>query len=632
MKNCKTFEKKLVAYIHGELSERDFQTVGAHLETCGSCRAELETLRATLDLLGEALEAASAPEELSAWRTLPHRVVTPWTTFADYWFSSQFKAVCITSVFAVVAIMFSTTFVVFTFKPPPPCKFEPSSPVRVPKMPLAKVNVRMKKPARLSAKITAVVPKRKLSDFNTEQYDRIVDNAFKLAMENPLSTFSIDVDRASYSNMRRFLNDNQLPPPDAVRIEELVNYFTYDYPQPKGDDPFAVTMEVSRCPWNSGHQLALIGLQGLEIDTEDLPPNNLVFLLDVSGSMSSSDKLPLLKSAMRLLVGQLRREDRVSIVVYAGAAGIVLEPTSDKGRILEAINRLNAGGSTAGGAGIELAYKTARKSFIKEGNNRVILATDGDFNVGVSSDDALVRLIEQKRESGIFLSVLGFGTGNYKDSKMEKLADKGNGNYAYIDDILEAKKVLVTEMGGTLVTIAKDVKIQVEFNPAFVKAYRLVGYENRMLAKEDFADDAKDAGELGAGHTVTALFELIPASAGEVVPEVGALKYQVTGLVKSDDLMTVKLRYKKPDGDVSKLFVQSVEAAELQARAPSGNLRFASAVAEFGLLLRNSEYKGTASYHQVLRRARQAKGADLEGYRAEFIRLVEKTQLLAPSE
>ena len=344
--------------------------------------------------------------------------------------------------------------------------------------------------------------------------------------------------------------------------------------------------------------------------------------------MNSPDKLPLLKSAMRLLVGQLRREDRVSIVVYAGASGLVLEPTSDKKKILAAIDRLSAGGSTAGAAGIELAYRVARKSFIEEGNNRVILATDGDFNVGVSSDDALVQLIEQKRESGIFLSVLGFGTGNYKDSKMEKLADKGNGNYAYIDGILEAKKVLVTEMGGTLVTIAKDVKIQVEFNPAFVKGYRLVGYENRMLAKEDFADDKKDAGELGAGHTVTALYELIPAGSDEEVPVAGALKYQVTGLVKSDDLMTVKLRYKKPDGDTSKLIVQSVEAADFLNTEPSENLRFASAVAEFGLLLRNSEYKGSASYRQVLRRARQAKGSDLEGYRAEFIRLVEKAQLL----
>ncbi|MCK4563641.1 MAG: von Willebrand factor type A domain-containing protein [Verrucomicrobia bacterium] len=700
MKNCKTFEKKLVAYIHGELTDRDFQAVGTHLETCESCRAELETLRATLNLLGEALEAASAPEELSAWRTLPHRVSAHRPTLSDHWYSPRFRAVLVTAAACSVFLLVSLSLVLPRLGGRSETvdaeqSFE-AAPVARPKMPAKKiqvpVEVKKRKPkprlrkrivsqSRSTAKLAeveelnikmpeisgikgglgnmggdgfdslgftmevslfgraqqqasgSVVCLSEVERFNTEQYDRIVDNAFKLAMENPLSTFSIDVDRASYSNMRRFLNSNQLPPPDAVRIEELVNYFHYDYPQPRGADPFAVSMEVSQCPWNTEHQLALIGLQGLEIETADLPPNNLVFLLDVSGSMNSPDKLPLLKAAMRLLVGQLRPEDRVSIVVYAGAAGIVLEPTSDKGRILEAINRLNAGGSTAGGAGIELAYKTARTSFIKEGNNRVILATDGDFNVGVSSDGDLTRLIEEKRESGIFLSVLGFGTGNYKDSKMEKLADKGNGNYAYIDDILEAKKVLVTEMGGTLVAIAKDVKIQVEFNPSQVKAYRLVGYENRMLAKEDFADDTKDAGELGAGHTVTALYELIPATSDEAVPVAGALKYQVTGLVKSDDLMTVKLRYKKPDGDTSKLIVQSVEAADLQAVEVSENLRFASAVAEFGLLLRGSEYRGSASYRQILRRARQAKGRDAEGYRAEFIRLVEKAQLLAaPAE
>ncbi len=685
MKNCKTFEKKLVAYIHGELTDRDFQTVGAHLETCESCRAELETLRATLNLLGEALEAASAPEELIAWRTLPHRVSAHRPTIADHWYSPRLRAVLVTaaacSVFLLVSLSlvlprlgskadtmdaeqsFETAPVAHPKMPPKKIRVPVEIKKRKPKPRFRKRIVAQSKPAELREiampEMVGVkgglgsmdgdglgslgfnmepsyfgrAPQASGQSFNTEQYDRIVDNAFKLAMENPLSTFSIDVDRASYSNMRRFLNNNQLPPPDAVRIEELVNYFHYDYPQPRGIDPFAVTMEVSRCPWNTEHQLALIGLQGLEIETADLPPNNLVFLLDVSGSMNSPDKLPLLKSAMRLLVGQLRAEDRVSIVVYAGAAGLVLKPTSDKDEILAAIDRLSAGGSTAGGAGIELAYRVARESFIEEGNNRVILATDGDFNVGVSSDGSLTRLIEKKRETGIFLSVLGFGTGNYKDSKMEKLADKGNGNYAYIDDILEAKKVLVTEMGGTLVTIAKDVKIQVEFNPAFVKAHRLVGYENRMLAKEDFADDTKDAGELGAGHTVTALYELIPATSDEAVPVAGALKYQVTGLVKSDDLMTVKLRYKKPDGDTSKLIVQSVEAADLQTVETSENLRFASAVAEFGLLLRGSEYKGDANYSQVLRRARQAKGRDAEGYRAEFIRLVEKAQLLAaPAE
>lgn len=464
--------------------------------------------------------------------------------------------------------------------------------------------------------------------YNTEQYDEIVETGFKLAIENPLSTFSIDVDTASYANIRRFLNESQLPPPDAVRIEEMINYFNYDYPQPKGSYPFSVTMELSECPWNKGHQLAMIGLQGLAIELGDLPPNNLVFLLDVSGSMGFPNRLPLLKSALKLLVGQLRSKDKVAIVVYAGAAGVVLEPTSDKAEILKAIEELQAGGSTAGGKGIKLAYKIAEKSFIKEGNNRVILATDGDFNVGVSSDGELVRLIEEKRDSGVYLTVLGFGSGNLKDSKMEKLADKGNGNYAYINDILEAKKVLVTEMGGTLVAIAKDVKIQVEFNPAQVKAYRLIGYENRMLADEDFNNDKKDAGELGAGHTVTALYELIPAGSNEKVPAAGTLKYQKSEVVPSDDLMTVKLRYKEPTGDSSHLISRSVKATDLQSETPSENIQFASAVAEFGLLLRDSEHQGDASFPAVIRRAKAAKGVDEEGYRAEFIRLAEKAQLL----
>jgi Ca-activated chloride channel family protein len=428
--------------------------------------------------------------------------------------------------------------------------------------------------------------------------------------------------------VRRFLTQDQLPPMDAVRIEEMVNYFDYDYPQPSGEDPFVVSMEVTECPWSPGNQLALIGLQGVEIETEDLPPNNLVFLLDVSGSMNDFDKLPLLQSAMKLLVNQLRQEDRVSIVVYAGAAGLVLEPTADKGQIMDAIKRLNAGGSTAGGAGIELAYKIAKQEFIKDGNNRVILATDGDFNVGASSDRDLVRLIEEKRDSGIYLTVLGFGTGNYKDSKMEKLADSGNGNYAYIDDILEAKKVLVKEMGGTLVTIAKDVKVQVEFNPSRVKGYRLIGYENRMLAAADFNDDFKDAGELGAGHTVTALYELIPAGSDMEVPTAGDLKYQATRVIESDELMTVKLRYKNPDENESKLITRAIAVNEIRPLENGGNISFASAVAEFGMMLRGSEYKGTSSYDDILRRAKAAKGSDDEGYRAEFIRLVEKAQLL----
>jgi Ca-activated chloride channel family protein len=527
--------------------------------------------------------------------------------------------------------------------------FEPAAPVERPKMKLNKPKVAASAPKSTTRIVTKVkkssMPSMALpemdsygfagsgvaagqSQFSNEQYDLIVENAFKASMQNPLSTFSIDVDRAAYANVRRFLTNDQQPPMDAVRIEEMVNYFDYDYPQPKGSEPFVVSTEIGECPWNEEHQLALIGLQGVDIETADLPPNNLVFLLDVSGSMNSRDKLPLLKSAMRLLVEQMRPEDRVSIVVYAGAAGVVLEPTADKAEILEAIKRLNAGGSTAGGAGIELAYKLAKQEFMKNGNNRVILATDGDFNVGISSDGDLVRMIEEKRNSGIYLTVLGFGTGNYKDSKMEKLADKGNGNYAYIDDILEAKKVLVNEMGGTLVTIAKDVKIQIEFNPKHVKGYRLIGYENRMLAKEDFNDDRKDAGELGAGHTVTALYELIPMGADLTVPVADSLKYQKTQVVDSDELMTVKLRYKNPDEDESRLIKRAVAVNDVYTMTNSGNLAFASAVAEFGMLLRDSQYKGSANFEDVLERAKAFKGADDEGYRAEFIRLVEKAELL----
>lgn len=480
-------------------------------------------------------------------------------------------------------------------------------------------------------------------DFNTEEYDRIYENPFLVVGQNPLSTFSIDVDTASYTNTRRFLNDNQLPPADAVRLEELVNYFDYDYPQPTGADPFSVVTELSRAPWNPEHELLMVGIQGQELATEELPPNNLVFLLDVSGSMNQPNKLPLLKNAMKLLVEQLDGGDtppgvasrhRVSIVVYAGAAGLVLEPTpgDEADQILAAINALEAGGSTAGGAGIELAYKVAKENFIPDGNNRVILATDGDFNVGPSSDGQLVRLIEEKRDDGIFLTVLGFGTGNYKDSKMEQLANKGNGNYAYLDSILEAKKALVTEMGGTLVTIAKDVKLQIEFNPGAVKAYRLLGYENRLLNAEDFNNDQKDAGELGAGHSVTALYELIPADSEDAVPGVDPLQYQQTTVVPSDDLMTLKLRYKQPDADASKLLQTSLNRQDISGASSSSaseNLQFASAVAEFGLLLRDSQYKGNASYESVLARAEQAKGADFHGYRSEFLTLVEQADLLS---
>ena len=474
-------------------------------------------------------------------------------------------------------------------------------------------------------------------EFSREGYDNINENKFLKVSDNPLSTFSIDVDAASYSNVRRFLNQGQLPPAGAVRIEEMVNYFHYEYPQPTGKDPFSINTEISDAPWNKDHKLVLIGLQGEKISTDNLPASNLVFLIDVSGSMMTANKLPLVKASMKMLVDQLRAQDKVAMVVYAGAAGLVLEPTSgsDKTKIKEAIDKLEAGGSTAGGAGIKLAYKTAKEHFVKGGNNRVILCTDGDFNVGESSDDAMERMIEEERKSGVFLTVLGYGMGNYQDAKMQKLADKGNGNHAYIDGISEAKKVLVNEFGGTLFTIAKDVKLQIEFNPAKVQGYRLIGYENRMLAKEDFNDDKKDAGELGSGHTVTALYEIIPVGVkSDFLKGVDSLKYQknIVPLSKSlqtDEILTVKFRYKEPDGDVSKLIEHPVKDNQIAIAKTSDNFRFAASVAQFGMLLRNSEFKSASSYSDVLNLARKAKGSDEEGYRSEFIHLVESAEMLA---
>jgi len=464
---------------------------------------------------------------------------------------------------------------------------------------------------------------------NTEGYATIHENGFKDVKHNPLSTFSIDVDKASYANVRRYINMGQKPPVDAVRIEEMVNYFTYDYPQPDGDHPFTVSHELSTCPWNNSHQLLQIGLQGKEIDKENLPPSNIVFLLDVSGSMSDHNKLPLLKSAFRLLVKELRPEDRIAIVVYAGAAGVVLESTagSEKDKILQSLDKLSAGGSTAGGAGLKLAYKIAQQNFIKEGNNRIILATDGDFNVGASSDAEMERMIEVEREKGVFMTVLGFGMGNYKDSKMETIADKGNGNYAYIDNIQEANKVFVSEFGGTLFTIAKDVKFQIEFNPERVKSYRLVGYENRLLNDEDFNDDKKDAGEMGAGHTVTALYEIVPAGSDQSYVDIDPLKYQsnrdnMSNRGTTEELMTIKLRYKKPDGNKSTLYEIAVNGKVKKFDRTSDNFRFASAVAQYGMILRGSDYLKQGTVGAVLTQARGAKGEDSEGYRGEFIKLV----------
>jgi len=471
---------------------------------------------------------------------------------------------------------------------------------------------------------------------NTEQYEHLDENTFKTPEEKPLSTFSIDVDAASYANLRRFINNGQLPPQDAVRIEEMINYFNYDYEPAKGNEPFSINTEVSQAPWNEEHQLVHIGLQGKQIPTENLPASNLVFLIDVSGSMSDRNKLPLLKSAFKMLVQQLRPEDKVSIVVYSGAAGCVLPPTSgnEQEKIIDALAKLNAGGSTAGGAGINLAYKMAKKHFVKGGNNRVILATDGDFNVSASSNEAMEELIEEKRDEGVFLTVLGFGMGNYKDAKMEILADKGNGNYAYIDNLLEAKKVLVNEFGGTLFTIAKDVKIQVEFNPANVTAYRLIGYENRLLSAADFNNDKKDAGELGSGHTVTALYEIIPSGVDSWFKPIDDLKYQKkkTPTKQADfgaELLTVKLRYKAPDGDVSKLITRTVANKTVSLAQSSDNLRWSAAVATYGMLLKKSDYVEEADHKTVIKLAKSARGKDVNGYRIEFINLVETSQFMA---
>jgi Ca-activated chloride channel homolog len=470
-------------------------------------------------------------------------------------------------------------------------------------------------------------------DFNTEEYARIYENQFLSAITNPLSTFSIDVDTASYSNVRRQILYGNMPYPDSVRIEELINYFTYDYPEPENNAPFSFNTEISECPWNTEHRLFHIGLQAKKVSFENLPPNNLVFLIDVSGSMEDENKLPLLKGAFELLINELRSVDRISIVVYAGAAGLVLPPTTcnNKETILTALNNLNAGGSTAGGEGLILAYDTALKYYNPLGNNRIILATDGDFNVGPSSDSEMTRLIEDKRNQGIFITVLGFGMGNYKDTKMESIADHGNGNYAYIDSLKEAKKVLVSEMGGTLLTIAKDVKIQIEFNPALVESYRLIGYENRMLAKEDFDDDTKDAGELGAGHTVTALYEIIPVNESAITDD-HELRYQQTEITENayslDELLLIKFRYKKPDSDISTLIEIPVKDSSVPLMSTSNNFRFSAAVAEWGLLLRGSEFKADATYNQVIELAESSTGSDLDGYRKEFIDLVTASKQL----
>jgi Ca-activated chloride channel family protein len=470
-------------------------------------------------------------------------------------------------------------------------------------------------------------------DFNTEEYSRITENPFLQTLEHPMSTFAADVDAASYANARRFIVSNQLPYPDAVRTEEFINYFNYDYNYPDSDHPLAINLEYGECPWNSSNKLIHVGLQGKALRNAEKKASNLVFLLDVSGSMNSPNKLPLLKKAFKMLVGQLDQQDRIAIVVYAGSAGLVLPstPGSKKGRILNALDKLQAGGSTAGGAGIQLAYQVAKDNFIKAGNNRVILATDGDFNIGVSSSSELVRMIEGKRDDGIFLTVLGFGMGNYKDDRLQELADRGNGTHAYIDNILEAKKVLVTEINATLYTIAKDVKIQVEFNPVKVKSYRLLGYENRMLRNQDFRDDKKDAGEMGAGHTVTAIYEIVPNNDDNTLAK-DELKYQTTKIkdsaINSKDVMTLRIRYKQPDGDESTEFSKVLAGDPEDLDDTSNNFRFSAAVAQFAMILRKSETIGKSSPADVLKLATAATGKDAYGYRAEFINLVRRVDAL----
>ncbi|WDF45451.1 von Willebrand factor type A domain-containing protein [Chryseobacterium sp. KACC 21268] len=463
---------------------------------------------------------------------------------------------------------------------------------------------------------------------NQESYDEWKENQFESAKANPLSTFSIDVDNASYSNVRRMINNGQKVDKNAVRIEEMINYFKYDYPQPKNNQPFSINTEYNDSPWNPKHKLLKIGLQGKTLNEKELPASNLVFLIDVSGSMNEQNKLPLLKTSFKILLEKLRPQDKVAIVTYAGSAGVVLEPTSakNKEKILTALENLSAGGSTAGGQGIELAYKLAQENLVKKGNNRVILATDGDFNVGVSDNSELQKLIEEKRKSGIYLTCLGFGMGNYKDNRLEMLADKGNGNYAYIDNMQESNKFLGKEFAGSMYAIAKDVKIQIEFNPKFVKSYRLIGYENRKLKNEDFKNDKIDAGELGIGHTVTAIYEVIPVNSdSEFSPQDVDLKYSNTGSKNEfgDELATVKFRYKNPDEDVSKELIQTIKDSKNQLNSASSDFKFASSVAWFGLVLRQSEFIKDKDLDKIINLSKQGKSNDEDGYRSEFIRLIE---------
>jgi Ca-activated chloride channel family protein len=681
-------DPKLTAFALDELEEPEKAAVAKEIAASPEGQQEVLEIRALAGALHTEFAAemeGRAPASPASQRSALHDHRSLADIRGDRWFWTIARPLSIAAVLAVAAII--AAIAIGTFRsgdrvdkfaqyrsdtaPPAELEFDlskiPTSTQKRREPPIeAPVDAEVSSTPFLASGGIAIAPaaqalqddvrfRETSGQFSTATYDHIEENPFLDAKSNPLSTFSIDVDTASYSNVRRFINEGALPPKDAVRIEELINYFTYDYSQPNDDKPFAVQADVAGCPWEASHRLVRIGLKGKEIAADKRGASNLVFLLDVSGSMMPLERLPLVKQAMRLLTEKLTENDRVAIVVYAGSSGMVLPSTTGdhKEQILDALENLQAGGSTNGAEGIQLAYSVAQKNFIKGGINRVILATDGDFNVGVTSQGDLIRLIQEKAKAGVFLSVLGVGTDNLKDSTMQKLADKGNGNYAYLDSLDEARKVLVQQINGTLVTIAKDVKIQVEFNPARVQSYRLIGYEKRILRKEDFSNDKIDAGEIGAGHTVTALYEVVPVGAAPdpaaSVPPIDRLKYgrgepvtakgsvardnaspartgRDNGASDNSEMLTVKLRYKKPDGDKSELLERVVTDSDTGFAKASPDFKFAAAVAEFGMLLRDSEHKGNASLGAVIEWAQEGKGADPNGYRQGFIDLVRKAR------
>jgi len=630
-------DPRWTAYALGELADTDRAELDRLLESSSEARAYLASLREAISLIETELAAAPSPalDDLQRRRIQSAATTTTRSSRRRRWVAGSIAAAASALVVLGIGIVHNST-----------SDAELASGDRAEHEPAVgpgyfkyQAQLGVELPNGSYATDAALVMARNKNQLdsidlvhNTEAYSKIDDNPFHRTKQDPLSTFSADVDTASYSNIRRFLSDGALPPKDAVRIEEMINYFAYSYPEPDRGEPFSITTEVGPAPWDTSHRLVRIGLKTPSIDDAQVPARNLVFLIDTSGSMQDANKLPLLKQSLGLVVDHLRPQDRVSLVVYAGAAGLVLPPTSDKETIRQALTRLEAGGSTNGGEGIQLAYDVAQKHLVKGGINRIILCSDGDMNVGITSEGDLSRLIEKERERGVFLTVLGFGMGNLKDSTMEKLADRGNGNYAYIDSLSEARKVLVKEAGATLVTVAKDVKLQVEFNPTTVAGYRLIGYENRVLANQDFNDDKKDAGDLGAGHTVTALYELVPAGVTVPSPDVDPLKYQsaTTPAAVEGELMTIKARYKAPDSKTSKLLSRVVRSASVIGKlsATSIDYRWASAIAGFGMLLRESPFRGNLSWQQVQTQAEGALGLDPDGYRKQALYLIQKASRL----